>query len=215
MKLESPPKLSFPIICRRRAQSKKSWSFNKQEFKFTHSVQSAWPLNCYLTALKPQFPHLWNRNTIHPVSRGCCEQSYMRQCFVKPMPHKQPSYLPRSSSQHAPSECLFFRPRLSVQPLPRHCSKWWNFKQPNKVQRVEEMQALRGGYFGPRSQSVGPALRGILPPGQLPLALPRFHSSFPSPFAEPIVPMEFFPPDSHGHVRETLVPYGEKGARTP
>ena len=52
------------------------------------------------------------------------------------------------------------------------------------------MQAQQGGYFGPQRQSVGqhvggPVLPGILPPGQLPLALPRFHSSFPSPFSKP------------------------------
>lgn len=123
------------------------------------------------------------------------------------MPRKQLLCLPPSSFHsppQAPSECLFSRLRLARQPLPRHCSKWWNFKQHNKVQRVKEMQALRGGYFGPHSQSVGqhvggPALPGILTPGSAPPGSSQVSQLLPFPiFWAHIVPTEFFPPDFQG-----------------
>lgn len=110
-----------------------------------------------------------------------------------------------SPTSNSPSPCaqctLNSRHSLSLQPLPRRYSKWWNFKRHNIVQRVKEMQALRGGYFGPHSQLAGqhvgrPAFPGILPPGQLPLLFPGFAApSFPhflSPFCI-FLPSGIFP----------------------
>ena len=174
IKLESPPKLSFPIICRRRAQSKKSWSFNKQELKFTHSVQSAWPLNCYLTALKPQFPHLWNRNTIQPASRGCCEPSYMRQCFVKPVPHKQPSYLPRCSSHTHPVSAFSSVPGCQFGLCQDIALNGGISSSPTKYREWKKCRPCGEAILGPAVSELGQPCVGFCPRVSSPWLFPGF-----------------------------------------
>ena len=107
----------------------------------------------------------------------------MRQCFVKPMPHKQPAAPnPHPVSAFSPVPGFQFGLCQDIALNGGISSSSTKYREGKKCRPCGE--AILGPTVSQSGQSVGPALRGILPLGQLPLALPRFHSSFPSPFAE-------------------------------